>query len=98
MKHSKELEDGKEENHDKPESHFPSIELVLLGAEDDLKKRLRQVVESEGWKEILRDPYVLLNLILDELYLNMDRNVQDISGLFGGIENVSEKGLRINSH
>lgn len=89
LKHSKEAIDTKDEESEQPESQLPSVELVLFGAEEDMVSRLRLMLESEEWKELLRDPFILLDVILDELYLNMDRNVQNVSGLFGGIESVS---------
>lgn len=89
VQHSKEAKDSGDEDHGQPEEQAPRVELVLFGAEDDMKTRLRQLVGSEGWKEVLRDPYILLDVILDELYLSMDRNVQDVSRLFGAIESVS---------
>ncbi|QDS77316.1 hypothetical protein FKW77_004696 [Venturia effusa] len=86
MKHPKEPKDARNANLQQCDTQPPSLEVVLFGAEEDMKARLRQIVEGEGWKDILSDPYILLDVILDELYLNMDRNVQDVSGLFGGIE------------
>lgn len=82
---------SKEPDSQQVESDLPTVELTLFGAEGDMKTRLRQMVESEKWEELLRDPYILLDVILDELYLQMDRNVQDVSGLFSGIENVRWK-------
>ncbi|TID18760.1 hypothetical protein E2P81_ATG05738 [Venturia nashicola] len=87
VKHSKEPDDGKKPDAEQLETQLPRVELTLFGAEDDMKTRLTRMAESEGWREILRDPYILLDVILDELYLNMDRNLQEVSGLFGGIEN-----------
>lgn len=97
VKHSKEPKDAKIFGPEQLETQLPSVELVLFGAEEDMKTRLRRMVESEGWKEILRDPYILLDVILDELYINMDRNVQEVSALFGGIERVSGNRPRFDS-
>lgn len=97
VKHSKEPKDAKNSDPEQLETQLPSVELVLFGAEEDMKTRLRRMVESEGWKEILRDPYILLDVILDELYINMDRNVQEVSALFGGIESVSGNRPRFDS-
>lgn len=69
-------------------SQLPGISLALFGAGDDMKIRLREMVEHEGWEGILKDPYILFDVILDELYLQMDRNVQDVSRLFGHVESV----------
>jgi len=80
---------SKDSDSKQPESPSPRVSLTLFGAGEDMKIRLRQIVDREGWEEVLRDPYILLDVILDELYLQMDRNVQDVSGLFGGIESVS---------
>jgi hypothetical protein len=67
----------------------PGVSLTLFGAGEDMKIRLRELLGHERWEEVLADPYVLLDVILDELYLQMDRNVQDVSRLFGNIESVS---------
>ncbi|KAE9991696.1 hypothetical protein EG327_011155 [Venturia inaequalis] len=88
VNHPKDPNDAKKSDPEQLEARLPSVELTLFGAEEDMIMRLTRMVESEGWKDILRDPYILLDVILDELYLNMDRNVQEVSGLFGGIESA----------
>ena len=72
------------------DTSLPKVSLTLFGASEDMKTRLRQTVDREGWEELLHDPYIFLDVILDELFLQMDQNVQDVSGLFGGIESVGD--------
>jgi hypothetical protein len=63
--------------------------MACFGASPDLVIRLEGIHKDQHWAEVLIDPYILIDAVIDELYLLMDRYVREISDLFGGIENVS---------
>lgn len=68
------------------------ITLVCFGASGDIEIRLKGLkkhCQGDQWQDILHDPYVLLDIILDELYLQVSQHVRALTAEFGEIENVS---------
>jgi hypothetical protein len=65
--------------------------LVCFGASKDIEFRLNSLkrTQADRWQEMLHDPYLLLDIILDELYLQVSRYVRTLTFEFGIIENVS---------
>ncbi|KAF1990353.1 hypothetical protein K402DRAFT_401202 [Aulographum hederae CBS 113979] len=62
------------------------ITLVCFGAPWEMEQRFRGLLASPAWEDILRDPYILFNIVLDELFLHMDHIAWDLSKVFGGME------------
>jgi hypothetical protein len=64
------------------------ITLACFGASDDSKFRF-QNLKTHLWQDILHDPYILLDIIVDELYLQVHGHVRSLRAVFGTIEAVS---------
>lgn len=68
------------------------VTLSCFGASKAVQTRLKNLKEHherDRWQDILHDPYVLFDIILDELYLQVDRHICSLVSEFGKIENVS---------
>lgn len=72
-----------------PVSVEPSVELLCFGAPESLGDRFRKLARVAICDDILQDPYVLLEVVLEEMYKVLDRTGWDISHIFGDIEKVS---------
>jgi hypothetical protein len=68
------------------------VTLVCFGASGDLRDRLIGLKNSQigdRWLEILHDPYILLDVIVDELYLQISHHVRSLRDEFRKMEDVS---------
>ena len=66
-----------------------NVSLICFGASPALKTRFERLSSSHCWEEVLNDPYVLFDIVTDELWLQLDGTAWALSRVFGGIENVS---------
>jgi hypothetical protein len=76
------------------------ITLVCFGPSEDIETRLNGLKKScqgDRWRDILHDPYILLDIILDELYLQVSQHVRALTFEFGKIENVSLNLIKLES-
>ncbi|KAF3036729.1 hypothetical protein E8E12_007981 [Didymella heteroderae] len=64
----------------------PSVELLCFGAPESLGDRFRKLASVAICDDLLQDPYVLLEVVLEEMYKVLDRTGWDISHIFGNIE------------
>lgn len=67
----------------------PSVELFCFGAPASLGDRFRRLAGVAICDDFVQDPYVLLEVVLEEMYKVLDRTGWDISHVFGEIETVS---------
>jgi hypothetical protein len=71
-----------------PASAEPSVELFCFGAPESLGDRFRKLASVAICDDIVQDPYVLLEIVLEEMYKVLDRTGWNISRVFGDIETV----------
>ena len=64
------------------------ITLLCFGASDALTTRFNNLQNKIEWKEALEDPYVLLDIVLDELYLQLDGISWNLGEVYGNMERV----------
>lgn len=67
----------------------PTVELFCFGAPASLGQRFQRLKDVVTRDEILLDPYILLEIVLDEMYKAMDRTAWTVAEIFGKIEEVS---------
>ncbi|KAK0712118.1 hypothetical protein B0H67DRAFT_555969 [Lasiosphaeris hirsuta] len=63
-----------------------TVTLCCFGAEGKVEERLRQFLKRPGWRQALDEPYVLLDVVLDGLYSEVDDNVWNMNAVFGALE------------
>jgi len=61
---------------------------VAFGADGPVRSRLERFLQSGGWKPVLDEPYILLDLVLEGLYLQVDENVWNMNAALGAVEHV----------
>ncbi|PIG82898.1 hypothetical protein AARAC_011528, partial [Aspergillus arachidicola] len=64
----------------------PEVTLLCFGASISLKGRLQDIPPSSIPTNVVRDPYSLFAIILEELSLQMDNTVWDVMDVFRHIE------------
>lgn len=65
------------------------VELFCFGAPEPLGERFRKLKDVAICNDLMQDPYILLEVVLEEMYKLLDRTGWTISGIFGNIETVS---------
>jgi len=65
------------------------VTLICFGAPRSLVDRFENLAKDSGCEDALQDPYVLFDLVLDELYKLVDDIAWRLSEIFGKIESVS---------
>lgn len=63
--------------------------LICFGAAANVELRFKRLTLHHSWADALEDPYVLFDIVMDELYLQMDGVAWTLGEVFGGIENAS---------
>ena len=71
--------------------------LLCFGASEALKERFTNLQNRIEWKEALEDPHVLVDIVLDELYLQLDGISWKLSEVYGNTERVRRLLLRCSS-
>jgi hypothetical protein len=66
-----------------------AVTLCCFGATDHVRKRFDRFIDTKAWKEIPAEPYMLFDLIIDGLFLEVDQNVWNMNMIFGALEHVS---------
>ncbi|KAJ4378680.1 hypothetical protein N0V86_005551 [Didymella sp. IMI 355093] len=69
-----------------PTSPEPVIELFCFGAPQSLGDRFRKLANVAICDDLTQDPYVLLEIVLEEMYKILDGTGWDVSRVFGNIE------------
>ena len=64
------------------------VELVCFGAPSTLHDRIRALIASTTCDELLDDPYVLLEIMFEEMYKILDWTAWAIADTFGPLETV----------
>jgi Mg2+ and Co2+ transporter CorA len=67
----------------------PMVELFCFGAPVTIRDRFQKLKDTATCKDILLDPYILLEIVLGEMYKVMDQTGWAISDIFGRIEQAS---------
>ncbi|KAF9701755.1 hypothetical protein EKO04_000282 [Ascochyta lentis] len=67
-------------------SSEPKVELFCFGAPASLGDRLRKLKDVAICDDLMQDPYVLLEVVLEEMYKVLDQTGWAISQIFGDIE------------
>jgi hypothetical protein len=95
-----------------PKMHYPGIltpsgdmqmgndtvSLVCFGASEALKKRFISLVSQSISQEVLQEPYTLISIILEEVYLQMDSLSWSLSSVYGGMESRVLTRAQIPGH
>ncbi|KAF1923809.1 uncharacterized protein M421DRAFT_74461 [Didymella exigua CBS 183.55] len=68
-----------------------SIELFCFGAPESLGNRFQKLAGFAICDDLVQDPYILLEVVLEEMYKILDRIGWDISHVFGEIETKTLK-------
>lgn len=63
--------------------------LACFGAPHAVRSRLERFLDARAWEDVAVEPYVLLDLVLDGLYREVDENVWNIADVLGPLEYVS---------
>lgn len=62
--------------------------LVCFGAPLTVRSRIEKFLDARAWGDVAVEPYVLLDLVLDGLYREVDENVWNIADVLGPLEHV----------
>lgn len=74
------------------------VELFCFGAPIALKSRFHELVKVSSCDEIMQDPYILLEIVFEEMYRVLDRAGWIVADIFGAIETVKQSSLTLNRH
>lgn len=74
----------------------PEVTLLCFGASISLKGRLQDIPPSSIPTNVVRDPYSLFAIILEELSLQMDNTVWDVMDVFRHIELVFRASSQVH--
>jgi Mg2+ and Co2+ transporter CorA len=75
--------------HRQSESTGRQITMICFGASESIIKRFRRLLDKPKWEEIIPRPYLLVDIVLNELYLKVDNLTWNLNGVFGNLEGVS---------
>lgn len=62
--------------------------LVCFGAPLTVRSRIEKFLDARAWGDVAVEPYVLLDLVLEGLYREIDDNVWNIADVLGPLEHV----------
>jgi hypothetical protein len=66
------------------------VTLVCFGANQFVRRRLGQFMhEQDAWAEAQEQPLILLDLVLEGIFLDVDESCWNINRVFGPLEHVS---------
>ncbi|ORY04877.1 hypothetical protein BCR34DRAFT_463745, partial [Clohesyomyces aquaticus] len=63
-----------------------SVTLFCFGAPRSLADRFKKVQESASTEDLIKDPYILLEIVMEEMYKLMDGFGWEVGDIFGGVE------------
>jgi hypothetical protein len=69
-------------------SRYRQVTLVCFGASADIEIRLRSLENAKNWADVLHDPYILIDILIDELYHLIMHHIKHLRNEFRQIENV----------
>ena len=70
------------------EPQFEDISCCCWGGPYALKQRFEGIAWNNDWAEVLQDPFVLVDVILDQLFVLIDEQLASTAAVLGSIENV----------
>jgi hypothetical protein len=70
-------------------SNHSCTTLICFGASISLQQRFERLASNSTWTDAVCDPYNLFVIILDELFIQADGLVWNLSDVFRAIEEVS---------
>ncbi|KAH7308139.1 hypothetical protein B0I35DRAFT_483417 [Stachybotrys elegans] len=62
------------------------VVLACFGATANVQRRLKDFVATGRWDDVTADAYILFDLILEGLYLDIDEGVWNMNTVFGPLE------------
>lgn len=62
------------------------VTLICFGVSPEVERRLESLTLNPAWEKALRDPFLLLDIIFDGLYIQLDTVAWKLSEIFGSIE------------
>lgn len=65
-----------------------TVTLCCFGATNHVRERFERFVQTESWKEVLEQPLVLFDLVLEGLFHDVDEAVWNINKVFSALEHV----------
>lgn len=71
------------------EPRFEDISCCCWGGPYAMKQRFSDIAQNNSWTEVLEDPFMLTDVVLDQLFLLFDEQVRNIAVVLGRIESVS---------
>jgi hypothetical protein len=64
------------------------VTLICFMAPEGLMRHFSTLLNHPEWENILEDPFILYDIILEELYLILDAMVRTLGKVFNGVERV----------
>ena len=65
------------------------VELIVFSPSRSLQTNMDRLVTRPGWEQTLVDPFILLILVLDDLFQQVDTAINNVLTVFRQIEQVS---------
>ena len=75
-----------EECNSQRQHRFDNVTLCCWGVPRAMEERFAEIAYSRDWKQSLEDPFVLITIILDELFSLMDKQKQNLRRAVNKIE------------
>ncbi|OCK88216.1 uncharacterized protein K441DRAFT_682026 [Cenococcum geophilum 1.58] len=73
------------------------VTLICFMAPEGLMRRFSTLLDHPEWEDVLEDPFILYDIILEELYLILDAMVRTLGKVFNGVEHdTNEKTADLN--
>lgn len=65
------------------------VTLVCFAAMPSVRSRIGQFTESRSWDDVVVNPYILFDLVIEGLFFDVDKMVWNMNKIFGPMEHVS---------
>lgn len=65
------------------------VNLIIFSPSSSLQRNLEALVPRQDWGQVVRDPFCLLIVVLDDLVRHVDAAIWRVRGAFRGVERVS---------
>jgi hypothetical protein len=63
-----------------------TVTLICFGASPETERRFENLTLNPAWEQALQDPFILLDIVFDELYIQLDTVAWKLGGVFGEME------------
>jgi hypothetical protein len=64
------------------------VTLVCFGPMAGVNSRIGQFIQSRAWDDVLVNPYILFDLVIEGLFFDVDQMVWNMNIVFGPMEHV----------